>query len=203
MLFKMSEYIRRSKIIGIPHRAVVKSNSDPKQLGRVKAMITGLWDDLPIEKLPWLYPQYPADLGATGGHISTFMVPRVDSQVVVTFPYDDIYFGFYTGHWDTEATKAFSAYNENYPDVYGFTDPLGNQVKVNLSSKVVTLTHNTGTTLVVAADGTVTLTSVKDVHVNAAKITLDDGTGVITMESQCPFTGSPHCDGSTKVFAGK
>ncbi|MCG7499385.1 hypothetical protein MHO82_21190 [Vibrio sp. Of7-15] len=38
---------------------------------------------------------------------------------------------------------------------------------------------------------------------DADTIKLNGGTGVITCESICPFTGKPHVDGSTTVFAGK
>jgi len=52
--------------------------------------------------------------------------------------------------------------------------------------------------------------SLKDLFINARNITedantikLNGGTGVITCASICPFTGKPHVDGSTTVFAGK
>jgi hypothetical protein len=52
--------------------------------------------------------------------------------------------------------------------------------------------------------------SKKDLIINAKNITedadtikLNGGTGVITCASICPFTGKPHVDGSTTVFAGK
>lgn len=38
---------------------------------------------------------------------------------------------------------------------------------------------------------------------DAATIKLNGGTGVITCQSICPFTGKPHVDGSATVFAGK
>ena len=50
----------------------------------------------------------------------------------------------------------------------------------------------------------------KDLKVTAKNITndadtikLNGGTGVITCQSICPFTGKPHVDGSATVFAGK
>ena len=55
-----------------------------------------------------------------------------------------------------------------------------------------------------------TIESLKDLFINAKNITaaadtikLNGGTGVITCESICAYTGAPHSDGSTKVFAGK
>lgn len=47
------------------------------------------------------------------------------------------------------------------------------------------------------------ITSLGDVTVNAKKIKLNNGTGVITCESICPYTGKPHVDGSKTVTAQK
>lgn len=49
----------------------------------------------------------------------------------------------------------------------------------------------------------ISITSLGDVTVNAKNIKLNNGTGVITCESICPFTGSPHVDGSKTVTAEK
>ncbi|MGN2614702.1 hypothetical protein [Aliivibrio fischeri] len=43
----------------------------------------------------------------------------------------------------------------------------------------------------------------KNISMEGGKIKLNGGAGVITCESICPFTGKPHVDGSTTVFAGK
>lgn len=43
----------------------------------------------------------------------------------------------------------------------------------------------------------------KNIIQDADTIKLNGGTGVITCASICPFTGKPHVDGSTTVFAGK
>jgi len=58
--------------------------------------------------------------------------------------------------------------------------------------------------------GQMTLKVTKDLIITAKNITqdadtikLNGGTGVITCESICPFTGKPHVDGSTTVCAGK
>ena len=65
-----------------------------------------------------------------------------------------------------------------------------------------------GDTLIVNGKQTITIS--KDQIINAMNITqdaktikLNGGAGVITCESICPFTGKPHVDGSTTVFAGK
>ena len=43
----------------------------------------------------------------------------------------------------------------------------------------------------------------KNIAEDADTIKLNGGTGVITCESICPYTGKAHVDGSTTVFAGK
>ena len=43
----------------------------------------------------------------------------------------------------------------------------------------------------------------KNITNDADTIKLNGGTGVITCQSICPFTGKPHVDGSATVFAGK
>ncbi|WP_238787808.1 phage baseplate assembly protein domain-containing protein [Vibrio furnissii] len=63
---------------------------------------------------------------------------------------------------------------------------------------------------ITAADS-VQVTAARDVSVTAGgriiqkgeTISLNDGAGVITCESVCPFIGAPHVDGSTVVTAGK
>lgn len=64
----------------------------------------------------------------------------------------------------------------------------------------------------VTADSDITVTSGSNITINCTNATINadsvdlgssGGTGVITMESVCPFTGNPHGDGSTIVKAVK
>lgn len=82
---------------------------------------------------------------------------------------------------------------------------LNDQVTV-LKDRIHTIEQND--TLIV--NGQQSITIKKDQIINAKNITqdadtikLNGGTGVITCQSICPFTGKPHVDGSTTVFAGK
>ncbi|MDD9154963.1 phage baseplate assembly protein [Aliivibrio sp. S4TY2] len=73
------------------------------------------------------------------------------------------------------------------------------------------LVHFTKNGISITSLGSVEVNAKKDVTVTAEgnifadgkKIKLNDGSGVITCESICPFTGSPHVDGSSTVLAGK
>jgi hypothetical protein len=82
---------------------------------------------------------------------------------------------------------------------------LNDQVKV-LKDRIHTIEQNDTLTV----NGQQTITIKKDQVIQAKNITQDAGTiklnggsGVITCASICPFTGEPHVDGSTTVFAGK
>ncbi|SHO20354.1 Putative uncharacterized protein [Moritella viscosa] len=72
--------------------------------------------------------------------------------------------------------------------------------------------------LLLGSNKEVKIQSAEDMHLDSAKsliikaknitedadtIKLNGGCGVITCASICPFTGKPHVDGSTTVFAGK
>lgn len=55
----------------------------------------------------------------------------------------------------------------------------------------------------VNASDKVTVSAGGDVIVDGSKIKLNGGAGVVTGDCICPFTGSPHSDKSSTVFAGK
>ena len=63
-----------------------------------------------------------------------------------------------------------------------------------------TLTINGQQTITIKKDQVI---KVKNIKQDGDTIKLNGGTGVITCASICPFTSSPHVDGSTTVFAGK
>lgn len=68
-----------------------------------------------------------------------------------------------------------------------------------LANRVQEIAQNDTVTI----GGQQTITITKDQIINAKNIRLNGGTGVITCQSICPFTGKPHVDGSSTVFAGK
>lgn len=82
---------------------------------------------------------------------------------------------------------------------------LDDKLKV-LGNRISTIEEND--TLNINGKQTITITkdqiiNAKNIKQDADTIKLNSGTGVITCESICPFTGKPHVDGSTTVFAGK
>ena len=72
--------------------------------------------------------------------------------------------------------------------------------RIQTIEKNDTLTVNGKQTISIAKDQIITAQNIKQ---DATTIKLNGGTGVITCQSICPFTGKPHVDGSLTVFAGK
>jgi hypothetical protein len=102
-------------------------------LGRVKVSIEGLLESEDVDALPWIDPYNPYFLGTSTGSL-WFSVPEVGAEVVVTFPYEDIYFGFYLGSWNS--TDKPSTFDASYPEAYGFVDSAGNYVRIDKSGAI-------------------------------------------------------------------
>jgi phage gp45-like len=85
------------------------------------------------------------------------------------------------------------------PGEVAMLDDKGNLVHFTKNGIVI----KTSEKVEVNAEKDVSVTAGGDILAKGKSIKLNDGTGVITCESICPFTGSPHVDGSNVVFAGK
>lgn len=88
---------------------------------------------------------------------------------------------------------------ELQPGEVAMLDDKGNLVHFTKNGIVITTNEN----VTVNAKKNVNVTAGGDVIAHGKNIKLNDGAGVVTCESICPFTGSPHVDGSSTVFAGK
>ncbi len=124
-------------------RAIVVDNNDPSNLGRVKIRILeihGTEQDIPDDNLPWAIQMRPAFLGGAS-NLSTFSVPRVGSEVIVTHIKGDVYQPAYI----FELYNAADTINENaedYPESYGFKDSDENYYHVNMEQNTLKIKFN-------------------------------------------------------------
>jgi len=184
MFIKIYEYLRKSDQFNIPYKGKVLDNDDPKKLGRIKVEIKGLLEG-ETSSLPWIYPVIPYFLGGSE-QSAIFSVPEVGSRVVVIFPYDSIYFGFYVGYWNT-AKESNQLFSTNYPNTYGFIDSKGNYFKVDKVAGTIDVYHNSGTHVNIAADGTVNITIVANENANiSGNVTVNvSGNVSVTASGEC------------------
>lgn len=159
MLIKLTEWLQKANNLKVPHKGTVLDNIDSKKLGRVKVQIEELLEGSSSE-LPWVYPNNPFGLGGKSDS-SGFSVPEIGSELTIIFPYDDIYFPFYTGYWQSELNHQ-SVFDEDYPETYGFRDSSGNILQVNKTQKYMQITHSSGTVLKVDIVGNITITNPGD-----------------------------------------
>jgi hypothetical protein len=153
MLFNFKEHARQKSNLSKPYKGIVVDRNDPKKLGRVKCIVTGLFED--TDNLPWIYPKTSSALGGRND-LGFFAVPELESELEINFPYDDIYFPFYVGYWQSAKTHQ-GTYDRNYPDSYGHRDSQGTYLLVSLAQKLLEAVHASGASIIVNKEGEVEL----------------------------------------------
>ena len=136
---------------------------DGLKLGRVKCTIAEIFDDTDPDNLPWCFPKNGTGLGGQGTSSgdpvggSSFFVPEVGSELLVTFPYGDIYTPVYSGYFQSSLTHQ-TFFNDDYPNSYGFADSVGNKIKVNKTSGAAEVDHQSGAKFTLDTDGNMVVT---------------------------------------------
>lgn len=125
--------------------------NDPNDLNRIKVRIPGKIEG-PVESLPWLAPMRLSPFGQGKG-FGVYGTPPVGSHVLVELQNDLANYGFYVaGFFSLECANP----NFNSPDLWGFQDPSGSLLVVNLATKIWTFHHVSGLTYTYDQDGNYT-----------------------------------------------
>jgi len=110
MNVKLFDTLAQVDNLRVCHKGTVVSNTDPKKLGRIKVQISGILMGA-VDQLPWTYPLNPGSGNGTSG---AFIVPEVGANLVVDFPYHDIYMPVYRGFWQDQKTHQLFFDGTNY-----------------------------------------------------------------------------------------
>jgi hypothetical protein len=164
MLIKLVEWLGKNKNLNRIHKGTVINNIDPDKLGRLKIEIPGLLEGLSTNNLPWIYPINYYGIGG-GSLLSGFSVPEIDSELLIEFPYDDIYFGFYTGYRQSKVTHQ-DVFDADYPETYGWRDSTGLILKINKSIQKLEFEHPSGVIGTIDKDGNVDLNVTKNANIS-------------------------------------
>lgn len=76
--------LKREDLKGKIFVGLVEENVDPRRLGRIRVRVQGVFEEIPLEHIPWAYPY--KDLAG-----KTFSVPGVGKIVNVSFPQGNWY----------------------------------------------------------------------------------------------------------------
>lgn len=143
MFIKPQQDIKKPNLTEEFFRATVVDNVDPEKLGRIKIRILdihGTDQNIPDSNLPWAIQMRPTFLGGSS-QVSTFSVPRIDSEVIVTHIKGDIYQPAYVFELNNSNTILDES-AEDYPESYGFKDSDGNKYHVNMEQDTLKILFN-------------------------------------------------------------
>lgn len=134
---------------------VVEVN-DPEGLGRFKCTIPGIYE---LPDLPWIGAIRYSPFGTgkdpqSGKTFGVYGTPAMGAAVTIKFQDGDVNYPIATGCVLTFGDKdsVFAAHT-----VWGFRDPSGNLLVVDMAANTMKFTHSTQTSFTIGADGKVTV----------------------------------------------
>lgn len=77
-----------------PHKGMVVQRTDPKRMGRLRVMVTGVYDKIPVPMLPWCLPIVPCAVQS-----GERWIPPLGSWVNVEFEGGDPEYPKWSGGW--------------------------------------------------------------------------------------------------------
>jgi phage baseplate assembly protein gpV len=131
-------------------------------------------------ELPWIGP-FKGSIFGQGATWGTAGSPAVGSKVAVLFQNGDPHYPVYVGGIASKALPGFVSGTN-----WGFIDPAGNTLNVNLATKNVSFVSAAGASFVIAPDGSVNVTA-PTLNVSATNINL---AGAVDIQGNVNIDGS-------------
>lgn len=76
---------RDEDLINKQFLGIIEDTADPRKEGRCKIRVFGLYDDIPVEDLPWAYPKNKSTFFGKEGKSGSVSIPKKGSIVAVRF----------------------------------------------------------------------------------------------------------------------
>lgn len=150
------------------YRGIVEDNIDPKEAGRVKIRVFGVYDDIPLDHIPWAEYADPLMGGQSG--IGGIIVPDIDSKVWVFFEQGNhmypVYFAGAPSHTDMPLEKDKDTYPDDpehwgkeasaeYPHNKVFRTKSGHVIEIDDTpdNERIRISHRTGTQRIIFENG--------------------------------------------------
>lgn len=175
----------------------VIDNNDPLHMDRIKVKIPELYNP-DLGELPWCMPAKNPVFGQ-GKTWGLYGVPAIGSTVIIELQDGDANFPIY---------RCFAQIKPNVnveydtPNKWGFVDPSGNKLLVDMEAQTFTFTHCTGSVLHFGPDQQVQLTC-KNLQANVEQTANINCTTANTQADQFNVTASQSTfDCPTNNFSG-
>jgi hypothetical protein len=153
------------------HRGLVTDNQDPKNLGRIRAKVPEVLQDV---ETGWALPSLPYSGKGSG----FFRVPPKDAGVWVEFESGDVSRPIWTGCWWADGQlPADQDGSEATPDYSILRSEAGIMVVLNDAGPTIAISDQNGANLIKidVSGGRITINASAKVVVNAPQIELEDG----------------------------
>lgn len=195
MLIDMNNLDIKSDVFARPWRGVVVSNNDPKKIGRIKVVVEGLLEG-EADVLPWCSYDDQSTVGSSST-IGNLYVPKIGTEVRVTFPFKDIHFPFYVGPWKSESNVP-SDFKDNYPNILGMVED-GFKFLVDREQNTVLIETPNSVRLKINSDGSIELNNPSDITINSGGNTNVNVSGDTTLTTS---NANINTSGATNINAG-
>lgn len=163
---------------------VVTNNNDPLNLGRVQASIPDLYDPQTGE-VPWIGPKKDSPFGfgtSTHGPFGVYGYPQVGTKIRIELQHGDEHYPVYEPLLTApDVNPAFAG-----PLLWGFRDPSGNQLRVDMAAGTWTFTHSSGDIVAYdsAGDRVTVIQGNETLNVNKQMTVLSLGNMAITSQAR-------------------
>ena len=170
----------------------VVTNQDPQNLDRIQVSVPQLYDP-DLGDLPWIGCAKDSVFGQ-GASWGVHGAPAVGSSVIIELQGGDSHYPICTGSLKKTSAPGFASGTN-----WGFVDPKGNTLNVNLVTGDIKFTASAGVVWEIGADGSLTVTSSAPTTLVAPTINLDGNLNVTgnavfggTMKNLGVNVGSTH-----------